>query len=1056
MIRWFAENGIAANFLMLAILVAGTYTAIYHVPLEVTPALSWDTVMIEVPYRGATAKDVERAILIPVEQALEGIGDIEQLNADGSRGMARFYLKAKAGTDLQELMDDVKARIDTITTFPQETERPRVFVPESAGSFQLLSIAVTGDLRRDDLLQAARRVHQDILEMPGISLANIRGDQPYEISVEAKMDRLLAWGMTFQDLADAIRNHSIDLPAGAIDSDSGTFIVRTKGQAFTHEEFMRIPVRSSRGAELQLGEVATVNDGFVEGDPKLLFNDKPALFIAVMRVGDENALEISNQVHEYVRTGHTRFPPGIELTVFGDESKNIRQRLSTLGISMLQGGVLVLAILGLFMRPALAFWIVIGIPVSFAGAVILMPWFGITANSMSLFGFIIVLGIVVDDAIVTGENVYSRMKDGLPPLEAAVKGTHEVTIPVTFGALTTAVAFIPLFFFPGTWGDFAKQIPPVVAPVLLFSLVESKLILPAHLKHLSVTTRNGRFARFQAAIASGLERVVERVYQPTLAWAVQKRLTVLTVFVGIAIVMAGYCIGGRLGFVSFPTVDTSRVSALLDLPDDTPLEVTDRYVQRMEDAVEELRREFVDPGTGKSLVGHTIRLTGGATPGMPYDKSRGYMGFEVLPPEDRSEPGPKNSVLAARWAELIGPIPEATRFLVHSESSLDKGEEYANEYLNVELRGPSSPEKAEAAEEIKRLLEGFEGVSTAWARVNYGQDELELSLKPRAAELGLTQASLARQIRQAFYGEEAQRVQRGIDDIRVMVRLPKDARESLHTLKKIKIQTPRGAEVPLATVATMSFGRAPSFVERNDRAEIIRCGAQPVDEEVDIIGIADEIKPRLDELCAQNNLSYQFRGYVAEAREAQRQTIVGSGLLLFTLYGILAIAMKSLVQPIYVMLAVPFAVVGALLGHIIMGLTPSYLSIFGMLALAGVAVNDTLVMVDFVNQRRAAGATLFDAALEAGGRRFRPIFLTSVTTFVGLLPLMLQRSLQAQFLIPMAVSLAFGVLFATVITLYLIPCALLLGQDIAIALKRIADWYKVPFVKQRKLLAERR
>ena len=543
-----------------------------------------------------------------------------------------------------------------------------------------------------------------------------------------------------------------------------------------------------------------------------------------------------------------------------------------------------------------------------------MPWFDITANVMSLFGFIIVLGIVVDDAIVTGENVYSKMQAGMPSLEAAVQGTREVATPVTFGALTTVVAFIPLFFFDGTWGDFAKQIPPVVAPVLLFSLVESKLILPAHLKHLRMQTGTGLFSRFQAGIASGLEGFIARVYQPTLRWSVHYRGTVLAVFVAMALVMAGYCMGGRMGFVSFPTSDTRRISALLDLPNDTPVEVTERYVDRISDALDQLAEEFVDPGTGQSIVGHVVKLTGAYTPGRPFDKSRGYMSFEVLPPEERSVPGPPNSVLAERWTELVGPIPEATKFHVHSESSLKKDQEYDNEHLNIELRGPTSPEKAKVAEEIKLMLEGYEGISTAWAGVNYGQDELEVSLKSRAAELGLTQASLANQIRQAFYGEEAQRVQRGVDDVRVMVRLPKESRESLHTLDQMKIRTPRGAEVPLATVADIAFSKAPSFVERNDGAEIIRCGAQPVDETVDVLGIAHEMVPRLDELCTRAGLSYKFLGYVAEAEAARRQTIIGSILLFFTLYGMLAIALKSLVQPIYVMLAVPFAIIGALLG----------------------------------------------------------------------------------------------------------------------------------------------
>ena len=543
----------------------------------------------------------------------------------------------------------------------------------------------------------------------------------------------------------------------------------------------------------------------------------------------------------------------------------------------------------------------------------------------------------------------------------------------------------------------------------------------------------------------GLEGFIARVYQPTLRWSVHYRGTVLAVFVAMALVMAGYCMGGRMGFVSFPTSDTRRISALLDLPNDTPVEVTERYVDRISDALDQLAEEFVDPGTGQSIVGHVVKLTGAYTPGRPFDKSRGYMSFEVLPPEERSVPGPPNSVLAERWTELVGPIPEATKFHVHSESSLKKDQEYDNEHLNIELRGPTSPEKAKVAEEIKLMLEGYEGISTAWAGVNYGQDELEVSLKSRAAELGLTQASLANQIRQAFYGEEAQRVQRGVDDVRVMVRLPKESRESLHTLDQMKIRTPRGAEVPLATVADIAFSKAPSFVERNDGAEIIRCGAQPVDETVDVLGIAHEMVPRLDELCTRAGLSYKFLGYVAEAEAARRQTIIGSILLFFTLYGMLAIALKSLVQPIYVMLAVPFAIIGALLGHIIMDLTPSYLSIFGMLALSGVAVNDTLVMVDYINRRRQEGMSLREAALQAGGRRFRPIFLTSVTTFVGLLPLMLDRSLQAQFLIPMAVSLAFGVLFATAVTLYLIPCTFLFGEDLIGVIRRLGDWYARPF-----------
>jgi len=1047
MIRWFANNSIAANFLMIGILVAGAYVAKEHTVLEVTPTLSWNTVMIDMPYRGGTAKDVEQAILIPVENALEGVKGIKELNADGMRGRARFFIRATPGTDLQVLRDEIEARVNTITTFPNETERPRIFIPDSGNVFEVLSVAVTGNLPPHGLRSLARKVQEDLLELDGISITELRGERRYEISVEADATMLASYDLSFQDLADAIRRFSIDLPAGAIDSESGTFIIRTRGQAYSEADFEDIPIRASDGAELKLGDVATVIDGFEDGEQRVEFNGKPALFIEVMRSGNESAIEISNSVRKYV--AEAAFPEGIELFVWDDDSTQIRGRLNTLISSMLQGSLLVLIVLGLFLRPSLAFWIVIGIPVGFAGGVILMPFFGVTANVMSLFGYIIVVGIVVDDAIVTGENIYAKLKDGLPPLEAAVQGSHEVATPVTFGALTTMVAFLPLLFFEGTWGDFSRQIPPVVAPVLFFSLIESKFILPSHLKHLRLRTSENWFSRFQGGIANGLELFIERFYQPTLSWAVQNRAIVLSGFAAMGLTMIGYCVGGRLGFVSFPSVDRQRISARLELPDNTPITTTAKYVDRMSAALDELRQmdEFIDPGTGEPLIQNVQTTVGGSRPGRSYEKSTGGISVEILSPDLRSVPGPKNSEIAKAWMDLIGPIPEAERFRVYADSSMVRDRDVDDSNLLIELRGPHSAEKIQVARDIKQMLESYEGISSASARINEGSDELELSLKPRAAELGLNQEMLARQLRQALFGEEAQRVQRGIDDIRVMVRLPKKDRTELHTLDRMKIRTPRGAEVPLATIADVSFQKAPTYVERNDRAEIIRIEAQPVDETIDLVGIAEEMQPRITKACRDSNagLSFLYTGHVKEAEEAKFRTIAGAVILFFTLYGMLSIPLRSITQPFFVMLAVPFAIIGALLGHIIMGLTPSYLSIFGMLALSGVAVNDTLVMVDYVNRRRSEGASLNMAAMEAGVRRFRPIMLTSITTFAGLLPLMMERSLQAQFLIPMAVSLAFGVLFATGVTLYLVPCALLAAQDFRFVLQGIRDWYLRPF-----------
>lgn len=1046
MIRWFATNGIAANFMMLAILIAGIYTAFYKIPLEVSPERSMATVQIEMTYRGGTAKDVEQAILIPIEESLEGVEGIRDIISGGSQGSGRIWVEAVPGADLRMLMDDITARIDTITTFPEETERPQISIPDSSSWWEVLSIAVTGHLSPHELRELARKIQEDVIALPGVSRAQVQGDREYEISVEVDTAKLLAFGLSLQDLTDAIQEFSIDLPAGSINSASGTFIVRTRGQAYSEQEFKNVPIRSANGSDVTLGEVATITDGFEEGEKVVEFNGRPALFVEVMRTGNENAIDISDKVHEYVRTVRSRFPEGIELFIWDDESVEIRGRLTTLVSSMFQGSLLVMLLLGLFLRPGLAFWIVAGIPVGFAGGVMLMPWFGITANVMSLFGFIIVVGIVVDDAIVTGENVFLKMKEGLSPLEAAIQGTQEVAIPVTFGALTTMVAFVPLMFFDGSWGDFASQVPPIVAPVLLFSLIESKFILPSHLKHLRLVPHDNPITRVQLKIASGLEYFIERVYQPCLGFAIRHRASVLAMFASAMLLMVGYCLSGRMEFIAYPSVEQQRISAELDMPNDVSLETTTQYMDRIEAALEQVREEFIDEETGESLVRNVSKLVGGARIHQEFDKSRGAITFEVLAPSLRSSTGPRNSDLAARWNELIGPIPEAVEFRIRSESSINRDRNTDNGNLNIELRGPMSPEKAEVARQIKSLLEEYRELTSAWANINYGQDELELRLKPLAAETDLTQQLLAQQVRQSFFGEEAQRLQRGIDSIRVMVRLPLEQRETLHTLERMRIRTPRGADVPLSTVAEISFTKAPSSVERKNGSEILRCGAQPVDQTVDLLGISKELSPRIEKLCQQNNLSFQYIGYVAEAEDAKQKTIVSACLLAFVLYGLLAVALKSLGQPFFVLLAVPFAIIGALLGHIAMDITPSYLSVFGMLALAGVAVNDSLVMVDYVNQRLAEGVNLHEAAFQAGVRRFRPIMLTSITTFVGLVPLLSDRSLQAQFLIPMAASLAFGVMFATLVTLFLVPCAQLFADDMGRGLFRIKEWYFRPFM----------
>ena len=1054
MIRWFANNGIAANLLMFAILAAGFNAAWNKVPLEVVPESSaWEIVYMEMPYRGGTPKDIEENILIPVERALEGISGIREVNSDGMPGMAKFYFKAKDGVDLDKLLDEIKSRVDTISTFPGETERAKIIIPDSSGRLPVLSVAVTGELDEAALLQATKKVQREILELDGVSRADIQGVRKTEISIEADLAKLRAYKLTFRELADAIRNSSINLTAGTIRSESGRLVVKTRGQAYQAAEFEKIPIRAANGADVMLGEVAKVNDGFEEDQKIVEFNGRPAMFIQVRRARGEDAIEISNQVKEYAST---RAPKGTHLYTWNDSSLSIRGRLGTLTSSLLQGCVLVFLILGLFLRPQVAFWVVLGIPISFAGGVLVMsmdlPFFElypVTANVMSLFGFIIVLGVVVDDAIVTGENVYSKLRTGMDPLEASVLGTKEVAVPVTFGILTTIAAFVPLSYVSGGWGDFARQIPPVVIPVLLFSLVESKLILPAHLKHIRPRGPDiSVFGRFQKKFADGLEWLVDHAYTPILKTAVRFRFSVLALFIALAMAMIGYWAGGRMGFASFPSVENLRISADLNLPNDLPLERTHAYVERITAATEILKKEYTDPGTGETLIRNVARITGSSEfEGRP-DSSRAKIVVEVRPPSERTEPGPTNAQIAKRWTELVGEIEEADSFYIHAEITGKERREHQRENvgngepMSLELRGPNSEAKNQIAEEIKKLIQGYDGIGGAWAKINRGQDEIEFTLKPRAAELGITQGLLARQVRQAFYGEEAQRIIRDSEEIRIMVRLPKEARRSLHTLSRLKVRAPGGAEVPLSTVADFRFTKAPTFVERNDGAEVIRIGGMPKDDSIDIVGIAGELEPEIRKLIGKvEGLSFLWTGYVAEHGESVKKTWLSAAFLLFALYTLLAIPFRSVLQPIYVLLAVPFGVIGALLGHLIMDITPNFLSVFGMLALAGVVVNDSLVMVDFVNRKRRAGMPLLDAALAAGARRFRPIILTSLTTFAGLVPLLLDQSLQAQFLIPMAVSLGFGILFATGITLFLIPCALLVADDIGRLLRKMLGFH---------------
>jgi multidrug efflux pump subunit AcrB len=1048
MIRWFARNDIAANFLLVAILLGGVYTAFNKIPLEVQPTFDFGEVDIKMSYRGGSPQDVEQNVIIPIDRALRDLSGIEKIVAYAGRGSANFDIIPKDGVDLQELRDEVEARVDTINTFPPETERPRISVPNTSSWREVITVAVTGDLSELELYEMAKRVQQEILDLPEISRTDLRGTHPLEISIEADDDKLRDYGLSIADVADAIRSSSLALSAGTANTAAGPIQIRTDGQAYTQEDYGNIVVKATDGALLKISDIATISDGFEEKNI-IRFNGERALMVDVLQGENESAIKISDAIKRYIDSSANRFPDGIKLHLWDDESIRIRGRLSSLGNSLLTGGLLVLLVLSVFLRPMLAFWVVVGIPVSFAGGLLMMPYFGLTANTMSIFGFIIVLGIVVDDAIVTGENIYSRLRDDLTPLDAAVLGTKQVATPVTFGVLTTIVAFIPLMFFEGYWRVWTSQIPPVVGAVLIFSLIESKFILPSHLKHLRThrdSKKLGRFARMQKWVADGLERLVEVIYAPALKLAIRHRYTTIAGFLALGFATVGLKTGGHLGFEAMPSIQRYTIDAELEMLRNTPFEETNAAVLHLEESARELQAELIDPGNGESLVRSMKADVGSGRWGRGADPENGSVSIEILPPSLRSEPGPTNEEIEELWRAKVGKIKNLENLRIRGSRGGRRSGTEDVEALQIQLRGPDGEEKFRIADQIEALFRNHPNINWAYADKPSSREEMAITLKPRAQELGISQRDLARQVRQAFFGEEAQRIQRDGDELRVMVRLPVIKRESMHTFDTLNIQAPNGTNIPFSAIAQAALQPAPGQIELVNGAQVSDVRATPKDATIDIIALAAELEPQINAIVDQDQeISWIWEGFIKEDRETGNRSVWLFGALIIALYALLAIPFKSLLQPLVVLLAIPFGVIGAYAGHMILDITPSWLSVFGIMALAGVVVNDSIVLVDFINQKRAEGMDLTEAVLNSGVRRFRPIFLTSITTFAGLMPLMFDKALHAQFLKPMAVSLGFGILFATFITLFLIPAAYLFLEDVKALFRTGFGWYTKPF-----------
>ena len=1030
-IDWFARNTVAANLLM-AFLVASGLIAMTQVTSEVFPEISLDRLHIEVPYLGAAPEEVEEAVCVRIEEAIQGLEGIKQITSTASEGMGTVLVELELGADARRVLDDIKGRVDAIVTFPEETEKP--IIRELIGRNQVIDLAVSGQADEFTLKAIAERVRDELSSLPEISLVEVTSARPYEISIEVSESTLRRHGLTFDYVANAVRRSSLDLPGGSVRSESGEILLRTIGQAYRGADYERIVLLTrADGTRLLLGEVATVVDGFAETDQFARFDLDPTVLVSVFRTGDQSALEIADRIYDYVDRTQPTLPAGIELTILQDQAKMLNARLSTMLRNGMTGFALVFLILALFLELRLAFWVSLGIPISFLGAIMLMPGLDVTVNVLSLFAFILVLGIVVDDAIIVGENIYAHQEQHGEGLRGAIEGGQEIATPVIFAVLTTVAAFMPLMFVPGMMGKMFRIIPLVVIPCLLFSLVESLNILPAHLSHIPKRRRDGWIRPVQRLFVGGLKWVVHHAYKPSLELGLKWRYVTVALGMSTLILTGGMVLGGWTNFHFFPNIEADFMAASITMPQGTPVTDTAEAVRKLETGAERLRRELLEE-TGQQYFLHIFASVGdqpaasrdGGPIGPVANRSAPHLGevlIELAPSQERAF---TSEQLGNRWREVTGPIPEAVDVKFNA-SVMSPGED-----VDVMLVGPDIDELREAADEVKDRLTAYPGVYGITDSFRAGKREMRLGIKPEAETLGLTLQDLGRQVRQAFYGEEAQRIQRGRDDIRVMVRFPADQRQSLGNLENMRIRTPDGGEVPFRRVAEVAQGRGFASIKRVDRNRAINVMAG-VDENVTSGGavIADLQSRIMPEILARHPaIIYVFEGAQAEQEEAIGGMQIGFAIALLAIYALLAIPLRSYIQPLIIMSAIPFGLVGAVWGHILMGLDVTLMSMFGLVALAGVVVNDSLVMVTFINRKQALHDDLATAIREAGVARFRPILLTSLTTFFGLAPLMLERSFDAAFLLPMAVSLAFGVLFATFITLVLVPTAYLILEDI--------------------------
>ncbi len=1020
LIGWFARNPVAANLLMFILVLGGLYNA-FTIKKEAQPKIETNLVTISMPFLGASPADVEEGILVKIEEAIEDVQGIEEIISTARRGSGTVQAEVMSEYDVAEVMDEIKSRVDAIPTFPDNTEKP--VVSRTRFEQQVLMVSVYGDVDERTLKEFTRQMRNEIVTLPGVSQAQVLGSRDYEISIEVSEHTLQAFDLTLAEVAQAVRSGSLDLPAGAIRAESGDIQLRTKGQAYVGADFENIVVRTNAdGTRILLADIADIRDGFVQYDRYSKFDGKDAFTIRVVSVGNQSELDIAATVREWVETKQSGLPAGVSVSTWADVSYYLKGRLDMMLENLVIGAVLVFLSLALFLRLKLAFWVMVGLPVAFLGTFLVMPSLGVTVNMISLFGFIVVLGIVVDDAIVVGESAYTNMRAKGHSVDNIVEGVMKVAVPATFGVLTTIAAFLPVLMVSGVSGEFFKAMGWVVIMCLLFSIIESKLILPAHLAHMKVHAygkeTHNPFVRFQRRFSEGLHHFADDVYAPFLDRCLKRRYLTLSVFVAALIVSLGLVAGGILRSVFFPDIDADFLQVDLEMNEGTPPTATHAALTRVQEGLWEVDRKSRQ-ALGESegaVVQHVLSFARGETSGQIV--------AELVKGEISPLAGPE---VLRRWREEVGEIPGVKQLGFRGASGPGGGPS-----ISIQLIGANIDQVARASQELERRIGRYDGVYDIRNSYERGRPEIRLDIKPEAEALGLTLQDLARQVRAGFYGDEVQRVQRGEDEVRVMVRFPEDERDSVGYLEDMRIRTPDGGRVPFGSVAQIETTEAPLLIQRFDRERAVRLTAEVDKENAEPERIIRDIMSReLPEVLAQfPGVRSRLSGSSQDQQEIMAELVRGALLALFLIFALMAIPLRSYTQPLIIMSVIPFGIIGALFGHLILGIPVSMFSYFGIIALSGVVVNDSLILVDRINREIAEGKPVFEAAIHGARMRFRAILLTSLTTFLGLAPITIfEKSLQAQLVIPMAASLAFGILFATGITLVLIPALyVILGE----------------------------